>query len=170
MRSVPPSRVEHRRVGKHFGQHDARGPRRAPQKPDAPAKNHHMHMNKITQPLAMTSANISSWTNSWPLLLAAADARVCQLLRMQETRLTAAKARSARSAARAVGWAFHLSAATHTGQRGPAPGGVAIAIRRPRGSAQMEPGPATEAAAEGRFAACAVEGGPANCNLALACM
>ena len=67
-------------------------------------------MKKLTQPLTMTSANISSWTNGWPLLLAAADARSGQILCMRETRLTAAKARSARRAARAVGWAGRRAA------------------------------------------------------------
>ena len=112
------------------------------------------------RPLTLTSANITSWNAGWPHALAAAQDRGCQILCLQETRLTADRGRSARGLARAAGWALHLAPAVRTGMRGPAPGGVAIAVRRPRGSAPMDPGAAHKAATEGRFTACAVEGGP----------
>ena len=106
------------------------------------------------------SANISSWTHGWPHILAAAEARKCQVICLQETRLTSGRCRAARSLARAAGWVLYASPAVPTGMRGPAPGGVAVAVRRPRGSAPADPGMAKPDAADGRFVACVVEGGP----------
>ena len=118
--------------------------------------------------LSLVSANISSWNAGWGPIVAAAAERRCDIICMQETRITADKGRSARGLARAVGWTLHLSTASRTGMRGPAPGGVAIAIRTCRGSAPMEAGPAAKMAKEGRLAACIVEGGPKNGTMALA--
>ena len=87
---------------------------------------------------------------------------------MQETRLTAGRCRAARNLARSTGWAHYASPAVATGMRGPAPGGVAIAVRRPRGSAPADPGAAKGDATDGRFAACVVEGGPRNAAMAVA--
>ena len=87
---------------------------------------------------------------------------------MQETRLTAGRCRAARSLARAAGWVLYASPAIPTGMRGPAPGGVAVAVRRPRGSAPADPGMAKPDAADGRFTACVIEGGPRNATMALA--
>ena len=120
--------------------------------------------------LSLATINISSWSAGWPHALAAAQDRGCQILCLQETRLTADRGRSARGLARAAGWALHLAAATRTGMRGPAPDGVAIAVRRPRGSAPIDPGAAHKTAADGRFAACAVEGGPGNASMATAAL
>ena len=52
--------------------------------------------------------------------------------------------------------------------RCPAPGGVAIAVRRPRGSAPADPGAAKCDATDGRFVASVVEGGPKNATMAIA--
>ena len=102
--------------------------------------------------------------------MAAAESRKCMIVCMQETRLPEGKCRAVRNLARSTGWAFHAATATATGQRGPAPGGVAIAIRRPRGSAPADPGPAKASQTDGRFVACMVEGGAKNGTMAVACL
>ena len=74
-------------------------------------------------------------------------------------RVTKATARGARSKARFEGWDMHLSAATATSRRGPAPGGVAIAVRRGRANAMLQLSPARSVGAEGRLVAAIIEGG-----------
>ena len=118
---------------------------------DTPTNNH-------TELICVT-ANITSWSNGWPLIQPEADDAAAQVLLLQETRVTKATARGAMSKANFEGWDLHVAAATATGRRGPAPGGVAIAVRRGRASAMLQLGPAISVGAEGRLVAAVIEGG-----------